>query len=328
MILILSKSQYEHTTIDIMNHLDKLGGNYIRVNGDDLLTKGNVTANINEGIININNRLFDAKDINVVFNRRWFDREDITYEEKIVKYKNCQRHEMLEALKFEFSTLSQFFKSSFSKSTWIPDSTPVNKLKVLLKAKNIGLLIPETYICSTKTELEAIFQQHSTLITKSIGDLLPIHNNKNFINFLTKEITQEVLENLPNTFFPSLFQKRIDKEYEVRIFYFFGKCYSMAIFSQRDKSTSVDFRNYNDENPNRTVPYSLPVQIEKKVVKLMRQLNLNTGSIDLMKNNRGYYFLEVNPTGQFGMIEYPCNYPLAKIVAQKLIELDEKQDKN
>jgi ATP-GRASP peptide maturase of grasp-with-spasm system len=230
-------------------------------------------------------------------------------------------------LKFEFSTLSQFFKSLFSQSTWIPDSTPINKLKVLLKAKEMGFNIPETYICSTKVELAAILLQHSSLITKSIGDLLPINNNKKFINFLTKEITNEVLENLPDTFFPSLFQKKIDKEYEIRTFYFFGKCYSMAIFSQSDTTTAVDFRYYNDEKPNRTVPYTLPSRIEKKIVKLMNHLNLNTGSIDLMKNNLGYYFLEVNPTGQFGMTEYPCNYPLAKLVAQKLIELDEKKDK-
>lgn len=34
------------------------------------------------------------------------------------------------------------------------------------------------------------------------------------------------------------------------------------------------------------------------------------------------YFLEINPTGQFGMIDFPCNYGLHKIVAKKLINLD------
>jgi ATP-GRASP peptide maturase of grasp-with-spasm system len=283
-----------------------------------------LVADINKGKFTIKNRCFNQQDIKVVFNRRWYDKEDVQYEEKIDKYQHCQTHEVQEPLIAEFGTLSQFFKSLFLKSTWIPASAPVNKLKILYKAQNIGFLIPETYICSTKIELEAILQQHASLITKSIGDIFPIQNRKNSVTFLTKEITKDVVSNLPATFFPSLFQKKVEKEYEIRTFYFFGKCYSMAIFSQRDATTAVDFRNYNLKTPNRTVPYSLSFQIEKKIVKLMKQLNLNTGSIDLIKSNIGYYFLEVNPVGQFGMVEYPCNYPLAKLVAQKLIELDEK----
>lgn len=56
---------------------------------------------------------------------------------------------------------------------------------------------------------------------------------------------------------------------------------------------------------------------------LMTKLNLNTGSIDILKssNDGKYYFLEVNPSAQFGMTAFPCNYPLHKIVAHSLINL-------
>lgn len=53
----------------------------------------------------------------------------------------------------------------------------------------------------------------------------------------------------------------------------------------------------------------------------MNKLNYSSGSIDLVvdKDDK-YIFLEVNPVGQFGMVSYPCNYGLEKIIAKALCE--------
>jgi glutathione synthase/RimK-type ligase-like ATP-grasp enzyme len=124
---------------------------------------------------------------------------------------------------------------------------------------------------------------------------------------------------LPLNFFPSLFQQKIEKKYELRVFYLNNVFYSMAIFSQNDMKTKIDFRNYNYKTPNRNVPYKLPLEIESKLHLLMLQLELTTASIDLIVDlNENYVFLEVNPDGQFGMISYPCNYYLEKEIANQL----------
>jgi D-alanine-D-alanine ligase-like ATP-grasp enzyme len=48
----------------------------------------------------------------------------------------------------------------------------------------------------------------------------------------------------------------------------------------------------------------------------MKELNLNSGSIDFIKTKSGQYvFLEVNPVGQFGMTSYPCRYGIEKEMA-------------
>ena len=122
------------------------------------------------------------------------------------------------------------------------------------------------------------------------------------------------------TLFPSLFQELVEKEYELRVFYINRTFYSMAIFSQLDKQTSIDFRNYNRQKPNRTVPYQLPLHIEKKLLQLIDHFEFTTGSIDIIKSISGeYIFLENNPVGQFGMTSSPCNYRLEKIVAKHLM---------
>jgi glutathione synthase/RimK-type ligase-like ATP-grasp enzyme len=76
--------------------------------------------------------------------------------------------------------------------------------------------------------------------------------------------------------------------------------------------------------PNRFVPYKLPERIEKQISDFMERIELNTGSLDMIKSivDGKYYFLEVNPSGQFGMTSKPCNYNLHKKVADFLIEND------
>ena len=93
----------------------------------------------------------------------------------------------------------------------------------------------------------------------------------------------------------------------------------MAIFSQKNEGTVVDFRKYTDGNPQRKVPYKLPKSEEKKLIALMEELDLNTGSIDIIVDiNNNYIFLEVNPVGQFGMTSVPCNYYLERKIAKTL----------
>jgi glutathione synthase/RimK-type ligase-like ATP-grasp enzyme len=115
----------------------------------------------------------------------------------------------------------------------------------------------------------------------------------------------------------------VPKAYEIRTFYLDGTCYSMAIFSQADPQTRVDFRRYNLDHPNRTVPYRLPETIEARIRETMDALGLVTGSLDLIRRpDGGFVFLEVNPVGQFGMVSGPCHYQLERRIAEFLIDKD------
>jgi len=224
----------------------------------------------------------------------------------------------------EFYDLSEFLFSNMPKSaTWIPRRKSVNKLVALSVAKSLGLVVPKTYILTKRSDVIDLLNKTNRIITKSTSNIHELIIEKDTYTYLTKEIFMEEAEQLPDCFFPSLFQELIEKEYEIRVFYFLGDCFSMAIFSQQDNQTLVDFRNYNMEKPNRNVPYRIPENLKFKIDDLMRRLDLNTGSIDLIKSKTGeYVFLEVNPVGQFGMVSNPNNYNLHKFVAQKLIEYD------
>lgn len=241
-----------------------------------------------------------------------FDSLDMNIENKKVA---------IEHLTDEFNSLkSAVYYFIGKKSTTIsnPNNYQVNKIKTLFLAKKNGLMIPTTLITSLKTVLISFYEsQDKNIITKGIQEICSIKLENDFKATYTALIDNEIMATLPDKFQPSLFQKNINKQYEIRTFYFRGKCYSMAIFSQVDSQTEIDFRRYNLKKPNRMVPYQLTKEVENKIVSLMYDLELDTGSIDFIlgKDNK-LYFLEINPVGQFSFLSQNCNYNLEKIIAE------------
>ena len=189
----------------------------------------------------------------------------------------------------------------------------INKLHQLEVAKKCGLKIPESYI---SRDLEKI-DQSKKYITKPLNTIFDFIDDNYFITNYTNEINREYYS---SSFAPTLVQEKINKKFEIRTFYIENKTFSMAIFSQQNPKTEVDFRKYDDVKPNRRVPFNLPKSIDKKIIKLMNQLHLNTGSLDIIYTQNGdYLFLEVNPIGQFGMTSIPCNYYIEKNIADFLV---------
>ncbi len=202
----------------------------------------------------------------------------------------------------------------------------LNKPIILKKAQSLGLTIPKTLITNSRQDLEIFFKNcNNKIITKSLGSVIPGYEQKpqdmNYLSFyqLTKLIDN--LENTPKLFAPSLFQEYVDKEYEIRTIFLKGKLYSASIFSQLNEHTKVDMRNRSANHPTRYIPYQLDKKIEISLIKLMKKLNLDYGAIDIVKGIDGrYYFLEINPVGQYGDVSLQCNYYLNKIIAEDLIK--------
>lgn len=205
-----------------------------------------------------------------------------------------------------------------------PSFYNISKLVVLEKAVKHGLLIPPTIVTNRKKTVQNYQKATGNLITKNIQDILSVPLNQERIGTSTKNVKQEDYQQ--ENFFYSLFQKAIDKRYELRVFYINGKFYSAAIFSQLNEKSKEDSRMDTKDKPTRIVPFLLPTLIKKKVDALMKDLSLESGSIDfIVDHNLDFYFLEVNPVGQFDYVSKRCNYQLDHLIAQELTSLHEKE---
>ena len=195
------------------------------------------------------------------------------------------------------------------------------KIQHLLLAKSVGMLIPNTLITTKKEELlDFYFENNHSIITKDIRYSIKINGTESkLVSGGTSIVSLKMIEKMEHSFSLSLFQNRIEKTYEARVFFFNERLYCMAILSQNDDKTSLDYRNYNREKPNRCIPLRLPFEIKTKVIEFIRKSNLRTGSIDIIidKHNQ-YFFLEVNPQGQFDWVSQNCNYYIEKDIAEYL----------
>ncbi|SFN29213.1 ATP-GRASP peptide maturase, grasp-with-spasm system [Chryseobacterium oleae] len=198
----------------------------------------------------------------------------------------------------------------------------VNKFQVLRIAKDIGIDIPKSILTNSKAKLIDFYNECNGELISKMHDMLLCDINETHSTYATytEKIELSFINNLPDYFFIGHFQEKLEKEYEIRSFYLDGDVFSMAMFSQKDQRTSVDFRRYNRENMNRRVTYKLPSVLEDQIRMLMQKLNLNCGSIDIVKTKDRYVFLEVNPVGQFGFVTGACNYHLHKKIAEYLIQ--------
>lgn len=213
-------------------------------------------------------------------------------------------------------------KSSMAIGSFFSNS--VNKLIVLEKAAALGLMVPDTYVCSSKNDLNEIMliNSSSNVITKAIseGVYRPHVENEYLYYSNVERVSSLDLCDFSSNFYPSLIQLEIEKQFDIRVFILMDHFFPMAIFSQEEEDAVTDFRkNDHYNNPLRCVPYKLPYHIEKQIRELMKSLRLNTGSIDLLLNNKGeYVFLEINPCGQYTMTSLPCNYLLDREIAKLL----------
>ncbi|WP_134091888.1 grasp-with-spasm system ATP-grasp peptide maturase [Olivibacter sp. XZL3] len=337
MLLILSQENFEVTTENIIDWLNFYGVKWVRLNGEDLQTKTSmrfvIGKNGDELILDHKGRNI-ADCVSTIWFRRTFDAGVFEYEKFDLPLSKPNYHTLVKHLTNEYYAFYWLLELYFEKRrvNWLskPSTTRINKIRTLILANSLGLKIPETMLTNNVEFLKKPGRKDKGfLITKPITECINLQISMGSLMMYTQRVSDAVIKRMKNFFFPSLFQQEIEKEFEIRSFYLNGKFHSMAIFSQGDEQTKTDFRHYNFRMPNRQVPYKLPSQIEQKLDLLMKSVNLDTGSIDLIKTPQNeYIFLEVNPVGQFGMVSAPCNFNLEKKVAEFLREKEDKVKKN
>ncbi|MBN1598338.1 MAG: hypothetical protein JW894_08590 [Bacteroidales bacterium] len=313
-------------TAPVLDWLLYYGCIYKRINLEDEDFRNISVVIDNKGEPEINLKLSDGEtlkmnEVNYFLYRGGRFRFEIKSSNKDkIPYKTVKHH-----LKLEFKTLTNLFYQQVSKKCLGNIlHYPLNKLKQLTAAAEVGIKIPETIISYSGDKLVKKWSKYKKpIITKAIQEnvFLQIMGDK----YIDLKVTEVDLMDIEETFFPSLFQESIKKSIEIRSFYLAGNFYSIAMILKHAKERVIDFRTHT--NDIRYCRYNLPVSLEKKLHELMRRLNLITGSIDLIQSDRGeYYFLEVNPTGQFGWVSYYGNYCIEKKIAAFLAKKDRNEE--
>jgi len=317
--IIIFSEERDHVTSEVIKWINYFNYNSLRINIDDALFK-TVTLSPKSVSLKTSFKIITINPGDIVWFRRisiintfFFKKKENDRESAIRKFYVNERVSTFNSLIHWITINCNIIGNPF-------DSKP-NKVQLLLNAKKVGLESPDWIVTGKKNELSNFINKHRMVAHKNFNHLAYIHNNKSFKN-LTSLITKNSLKKFEDNFEPALFQKYIEKKYELRIFQWQKSFYSMAIFSQNDSKTKIDFRNYNKDFPNRNIPVNVPQSYLNLLLSYSNEIGLDHGSYDILVTKTGeFYFLEVNPIGQFEMVSGPCNYYIEKDIAFQLIKL-------
>jgi ATP-GRASP peptide maturase of grasp-with-spasm system len=318
MILIIT-DQNDSSSTKVIDWLLFYDVKFLRISEADVVTIDFVDPDNDEGVdLEIRGEKYNLKN----FKSIWYRRSYLNIES--VLYKGMTNHTLNDAINYQLESeknvLKEYVLKAFKKKSLNSEfDNSLNKLEVLNLCKKFDIKTPASIVTTRKDKLIEFKNKYPNIVTKNFTPGVFFKSKKVYISPITNVVTDQMIEFVSDKFYPMLFQEMIAKSFEVRTFFLNTDFYSSAIFSQNDEKTKVDFRNYNIENPNRTPPFKLPKEMEIKLGNLMKAIQLNSGSIDLIVTPQGeFIFLEVNPIGLFSQVSRPCNYNIEKKIANYL----------
>jgi glutathione synthase/RimK-type ligase-like ATP-grasp enzyme len=203
-----------------------------------------------------------------------------------------------------------------------PNRCAENKTRQLRLAAQLGLTIPPTLITAGPSAARRFFFAHDGQVISKLQTSLG-HSMAGGGGLPTRMLRTEDLDALAGLrHCPMMFQRYVPKQWELRIAWVDGLAFAGALDGRR---CGVDWRY---ESSASWEPHTLPPAVHDRLAQLMAALGLRQGAIDMIVEPSGdYVFLEVNPHGEWGMLERDLELPIAEAIADALIHLSHHSQK-
>jgi hypothetical protein len=211
------------------------------------------------------------------------------------------------------------FLSALGTADWLDPLPRVreaeNKIVQLREAQRAGLRVPRTITSNDPDEVRALWAACSGQLVAKM--LTPVARTMGAppAAVYTHTLGEEDLEDLGGlALSPMIFQERIDKVRELRVVYVAGRCFTGSLDAAED--------DWRARAPSAGSPWrvdQLPDDEAARLGQLMRALGLRFGVADVLRAADGsHWFLEVNPVGEWGMLERDLDLPIADAIAEEL----------
>jgi len=117
-----------------------------------------------------------------------------------------------------------------------------------------------------------------------------------------------------------VFQELIPKAYELRVAYVAGETFAGALDATGTSRGHTDWRRAAPDEC-RWQKAQLPTEVTSSLQALMSDLGLVFGAVDFICTPAGeHVFLEVNPGGEWGMLERDLGLHISEAIAEALLE--------
>jgi len=219
------------------------------------------------------------------------------------------------------------FLDGLAGARWVDAPARVQEASIkplqLRTARDVGLRIPRTLITNDPDEARAFFAELGdghvvmkllTALSFSMGPpSRVVYTN------LVQASDLDDLDGLKHS--PVLFQERIAVGRELRVIYAGGAVFVGAVdWRPGPETPTVDWRRAEPGTATWQAA-ELPGDVVAAIRSLMTRLGLAYGALDLICTPDGeHIFLEVNPTGEWGMLERRLGLPISDAIADALLD--------
>lgn len=222
------------------------------------------------------------------------------------------------------AALDGFF-DALHNARWVNDldceRNAENKQRQLRLAARAGLRVPRTLVTNDPAAARQFFAEtEGETVAKLLRPLeVSMDAAKSFV--YTSRVREDDLadaESLRHS--PMVFQELIPKAYELRVACVGGEVFAGALDATGTSRGHTDWRRASPEEC-RWREAQLPIEVTHSLQGLMSDLGLVFGAVDLICTPAGeHVFLEVNPGGEWGMLERDLGLPISEAIAKALLE--------
>ncbi|HEY0546544.1 MAG TPA: MvdC family ATP-grasp ribosomal peptide maturase [Pyrinomonadaceae bacterium] len=317
-VLLLTHSADFYTIELVAEALARSGARPFRLDTDRFPTSIKLSARTGNDrtahLITDAGKQISSEEVRAVWARKlWTPQMDAKLDERFREM--CVR-ESVAALEGFFDALHD--------SHWVNDiqreRAAENKQRQLRLAAQAGLRIPRTLVTNDPAAVRQFFAETEGRMVAKLLRPLTVSMNADSLFVYTSRVSEEDLasaETLRHS--PMVFQELIPKERELRIVWVAGETFTGAIDASGTLRGQTDWRQAAPEEC-RWQKAELPVEVSSSLHTLMSELGLVFGAIDMICTPAGeYVFLEVNPGGEWGMLERDLGLPISDAIARALL---------
>lgn len=132
------------------------------------------------------------------------------------------------------------------------------------------------------------------IVIKSLT-MQPLDKKQYLVLYTTKTKENELSNNQP-----WMIQEYIDAKYDVTVVFIRDKMFAFELDRSDFIDKTVDWRELSvDKTASNWHVHNLKKDIEDSIYQFMNDLKLHFGRLDFLYDGKNYYFLEVNPNGQW-----------------------------
>lgn len=192
-----------------------------------------------------------------------------------------------------------------------------NKPRQLSIACDLGFAVPDTLVTNDFRQVQC-FLSEGAVVAKPLREALLEEDGKERVIFTSRLDELTGTDEASVAAAPVIYQREIRKRSDIRVTVIGDAVYAAEILSQEHDETKTDWRRGSRPDLSHRL-HELPNNLHRKCIRLVQTLGLRFGAVDLVLDRNGnYWFLEVNPNGQWAWIENRIGLSLAQAIVDEL----------